>query len=95
MGKSISPAATALTRVFQHPFRAGSTPQRPVSQKTKGALRPLKIKKNDGFHPSLSRGRPSAIFLDFFTPASSPESAEVHARWSLRLNLKAEERAKQ
>jgi len=30
------------------------------------ALHPLKIKKNDGFQ---ALPKPSAIFLDFFTPA--------------------------
>jgi len=39
-----------------------------IEQK-EGHLHPLKIKNSDGFHLAHMLDRPSAIFLDFFTPA--------------------------
>ncbi len=50
-------------RVLTH--RAGAD----VYSKRRRALHPLKIKNNDGFHLAHVLDRPSAIFLDFFTPA--------------------------
>ena len=52
-----------------------------IAQELKGIASPQN-KEKWRFPFGTTLDRPSAIFLDFFTPASSPESAEVHARRS-------------